>query len=127
MKTSHFRSPKLDPEQHVQVQISLGTPRYWRTEKHGPLTIVRLLAPEAWALRAYRAEKEPYEVAYRARLDKVWVPRIEARLSELSEANPGKELVLLCFEDLAVPENWCHRTIFAAWWFEQTRERIEEL
>ena len=39
----------------------------------------------------------------------------------------GKELVLLCYEDVRVPGDWCHRTVFAEWWAEQTGELIEEL
>ena len=31
----------------------------------------------------------------------------------------GKELVLLCYEDVRVPGDWCHRTVFAEWWAEK--------
>ena len=33
----------------------------------------------------------------------------------------------LCYEDVRVPGDWCHRTVFAEWWAEQTGELIEEL
>ena len=51
--------------------------------------------------------------------------RTEIRLIE--KAPHGKELVLLCYEDVRVPGDWCHRTVFAEWWAEQTGELIEEL
>lgn len=48
------------------------------------------------------------------------------RMDEEARAE-GKELVLLCYEDVRVPGDWCHRTVFAEWWAEQTGELIEEL
>ena len=39
----------------------------------------------------------------------------------------GKDLVLLCYEDVRNPEDWCHRTMFAQWYCEHTGEIIEEL
>ena len=41
---------------------------------------------------------------------------------------PGKDTVLLCYEDVRKGESdWCHRTMFAKWWFERTGEVIAEL
>ena len=35
---------------------------------------------------------------------------------------------LLCYEDVRKGESdWCHRTMFAKWWFEKTGEVIPEL
>ena len=39
----------------------------------------------------------------------------------------GKTLVLLCYEDLRKPDQWCHRTLFAEWWQKMTGEVINEL
>ena len=40
----------------------------------------------------------------------------------------GKDVVLLCYEDVRKGESdWCHRTIFADWWREKTGEVIPEL
>lgn len=46
---------------------------------------------------------------------------------ERDAAAQGKDLVLLCYEDVRIPEDWCHRTVFAEWWVENTGEIIEEL
>ena len=35
--------------------------------------------------------------------------------------------MLLCYEDVRIPEDWCHRTVFAEWWAENTGEEIREL
>ena len=48
------------------------------------------------------------------------------RLDQSAQAE-GKKLVLLCYEDVRVPEDWCHRTVFAEWWAEHVGEAIEEL
>ena len=41
---------------------------------------------------------------------------------------PDKDIVLLCYEDVRKGESdWCHRTMFAKWWFEKTGEVIPEL
>ena len=40
----------------------------------------------------------------------------------------GRDVVLLCYEDVRKGESdWCHRTIFADWWQEKTGEVIPEL
>lgn len=46
---------------------------------------------------------------------------------EKTAADEGKDLVLLCYEDVRIPEDWCHRTVFAQWYCEMTGEIIEEL
>ena len=33
-------------------------------------------------------------------------------------------VVLLCFENLAKPGLWCHRTMFAEWWTGETGELV---
>lgn len=39
----------------------------------------------------------------------------------------GKDVVLCCYEDVRKPNEWCHRLVFAEWWYEKTGEKIEEL
>lgn len=46
---------------------------------------------------------------------------------EATAAAEGKELVFLCYEDVRIPEDWCHRTVFGQWYCEQTGEIIKEL
>ena len=52
--------------------------------------------------------------------------KIVRGLEEKAKAE-NKTLVLLCFEDIRKPGNWCHRTLFAEWWKKHTGETIEEL
>ena len=39
----------------------------------------------------------------------------------------GKDIVFCCYEDVRKPGEWCHRLVFAEWWYEKTGVRIEEL
>ena len=39
----------------------------------------------------------------------------------------GKDVVLCCYEDVRIPDEWCHRLVFAEWWLEETGEVIAEL
>jgi len=36
-------------------------------------------------------------------------------------------LVLLCWEDIRKPGEWCHRTMFAEWWAEHSGQGVLEL
>ena len=35
-------------------------------------------------------------------------------------------MILLCYEDVTNPDEWCHRTVFAKWWEDNTGETVEE-
>jgi len=65
-----------------------------------------------------------YRPKYLAILNKLGVDRIRELLLSVTD---GKDVVLLCFEDLRKPDKWCHRRIFAEWWQEQTGEKVKEL
>ena len=68
-----------------------------------------------------------FELAYRSRLERVDVEGIHLLLARLA-GNAGAEgVVLLCYEDLEVEGEWCHRRVFAEWWQEQTGEEVVEL
>ena len=121
---SRYANKKLREEGWYPVGISIGTPKY-------PLGYeVReqcySLAPKGYMLNM---EYEPYRKAYFEKLNAIGkdsIIRTVKRLDERAKAD-GKELVLLCFEDIRNEGEWCHRTLFAEWWMEHTGEIIEEL
>jgi len=45
---------------------------------------------------------------------------------DLEIAATVSDLVLLCFEDVRLPGDWCH-TLVVEWWEHHTREAVEEL
>nr|UWG82112.1 MAG: Protein of unknown function DUF488 [Bacteriophage sp.] len=65
---------------------------------------------------------EEFTERYRAMLDSHGVARIRTELETISQLNGGKDIVLLCFDD--VRKGLCHRTIFAQWWQEKTGEEV---
>jgi len=104
------------------VRTTVGAPRF--RLGYELVGNVAMLAP--YGLRTIEDEAE-FEVAYRARLEGFGVEKIRAALEDVARAAGARGVVLLCFEDLEDPTQSCHRTIFAAWWREQTGEEVVEL
>lgn len=118
--TNRFQA--FQPPQGVPVRITLGGVRF--KLPYSLTHSVRELAPR----RDYLNAPEPeFTAAYRADLDQLGPERIAARLQQISEAEGDHRLVLLCFEDLAKPNLWCHRTAFASWWKDRTGDEVREL
>lgn len=71
--------------------------------------------------------RDEYERRYRAILDGHGVPELLRASKAISEVTGEERLVLLCFDDLRKPGVWCHRTMFAQWWLDNTGEIVPEL
>lgn len=122
--TSRYTNKELQNGNYYCVGISIGVPKF-----HLPYEMREQcysLAPKGYMLRM---ELEPFKKAYYEKLEGIGIDKIINMVQKFDDkANAeGKELVLLCYEDVRIPEDWCHRTIFAQWWAEQTGEIIEEL
>ncbi|MER6611013.1 DUF488 family protein [Streptomyces sp. NPDC000927] len=116
------RYQQFQPTQGVPVRITLGAPRF--KLRYTLAHSVRELAPQ----REYFSKSLPeFTTAYRADLDQCGVQRIAERLKQIAEIERDHRLVLLCFEDLSDPAQWCHRRVFAAWWKEMTGDTVREL
>ncbi|MFC9222180.1 DUF488 family protein [Streptomyces hygroscopicus] len=116
------RYQAYQPPQGVPVRITLGAPRFRLAYqlRH----VVRELAPR----KEYFSKPLPeFTSAYRADLDRLGATWIAARLQEIAETEKKHRLVLLCFEDLTDPAQWCHRRIFAKWWKDVTGDEVREL
>ena len=120
--TSRYQNQKAILESGaVAVGITAGTPRF---KKRYEVTYARNLAPErAW----FELRRPEFETIYRTKLNDQGLNSIAAQLSDISEANGNRPLVLLCFEDITQENLWCHREIFAEWWHEETGRIVEEL
>ena len=121
---SRYSNKELQSGKYYPVGISIGTPKF-------PLgyTLRKQcysLAPKGYMLNM---ELDRFKPAYYEKLEGIGTDRIIDMVEKMNaEARAeGKELVLLCYEDVRVPGDWCHRTVFAEWWAEQTGELIEEL
>lgn len=122
--TSRYSNKELLNDKYYPVGISIGQPKFHlgyalREQCYS-------LAPKGYMLNM---DIERFKPAYYEKLEGIGADKIVSMVNRLDERarSEGKELVLLCFEDVRVPEDWCHRTVFAEWWAENTGEVIEEL
>lgn len=121
---SRYNNKELSSDKYYCVGISLGKPKFklgYRIEEQ-----CYSLAPKGYMLRM---DLESFKPAYFKKLEDIGAERIISMVRKFENAasQSGKELVLLCFEDVRIPSDWCHRTVFAEWWRKQTGECIEEL
>ena len=121
--TSRFSNPALKSGTYTTVRISIGEPKfalgYYVTGEISDLMPFGLL-------NKYQTYP-PFAEAYKRRLSAVGVDRIRRQLDSYERFNSKSHVVLLCFEDIRKPGEWCHRTAFAEWWYESTGVRIIEL
>lgn len=122
--TSRYSNKQLQNEGYYPVGISIGKPRF----RTGYVIKEQCysLAPKGYMLHM---EKEPYAKEYIKKLEDIGTEKIIQMIRRMDRVakSVGEELVLLCFEDIRIPEDWCHRRLFADWWKEKTGEVIEEL
>ena len=112
--TSRYSNPELRSGKYTAVRISLGTPK-WKL---------------GYNLDAEMPDLMPFGLLHKfdlyARLDQKGVQRILSQLQRFESL--GKDVVLLCYEDIRKgPDDWCHRRTFADWWQQRTGEVIPEL
>lgn len=122
--TSRYRNKELQNGNYYPVGISIGQPKFRlgyeiREQCYS-------LAPKGYMLRM---DIESFKQAYYEKLEGIGKEKIINMVTRLDEKarSEGKELVLLCFEDVRVEGDWCHRSIFAEWWVENVGEIIQEL
>lgn len=121
---SRYSNKELDDDWHYPVGISIGVPKFklgYRLRKQ-----CYSLAPKGYMLNM---DFDRFKHEYYEKLESIGSDKIIDMVSRMDkEARAeGKELVLLCYEDVRIPDNWCHRTMFADWWLDNTGELIREL
>lgn len=121
---SRYANKALKNERYYCVGISIGKPRFKLDYKLDEQCFS--LAPKGYMLQM---ELDKFENAYYKKLEDIGTERIIRMVLRMKEEaeRAGKDLVLLCFEDVRVPGDWCHRTVFAKWWRDKTGEIINEL
>lgn len=120
--TSRFSNPELKTGKYTAVRISVGSPR-WKVGYDISGAISELMPKGIFGKYETKAA---FEVEYRKRLECIGTAYIRKLLAGYETL--GKDVVLLCYEDVRKGESdWCHRTIFADWWREKTGEVIPEL
>lgn len=116
------RYQEFRPEWGVPVRTSIGKPKmsldYTITDDIG------LLMP--FGLLGDGRSREDFERGYIARLDRAGRHKLQAIFRTISEKHDRKALVLLCYEDLRRGQ-WCHRRMFAEWWWQVAGSEVVEL
>lgn len=123
--TSRYAEKRIADTDLVPVGITVGHPRF------------RLSYPLAGKLKALAPERSWFDLPsedfgrrYLLKLEHQGALAIATALTEIFDAHAtahSSGLALLCFEDLAVPDTFCHRRMFAGYWEAQTGQRVDEL
>ena len=100
-------------DRYYPVGISIGQPKFplgyeLRSQCYS-------LAPKGYMLNM---DIEHFKPAYYDKLEGIGTEKIISMVERFDQAaqSEGKQLVFLCYEDVRIPEDWCHRTVFAEWW-----------
>ena len=122
--TSRYGNKELRNDGYYPVGISIGKPRFKTGYEIREQCYA--LAPKG---HKPKMEHEAYREADFKKLEEIGADKIIGIVQRMDERaqEEGKTLVLLCYEDLRKPDQWCHRTLFAEWWQKMTGEVINEL
>ena len=119
--TSRYSNPELSSGNYTVVGITRGAPKF---PLHYQLAgNIMDIAPPGYLFREYNRER--FTPPYFRHMDQVGVDKILQTLKSYEDM--GKPVVLCCYEDVRKPGEWCHRLVFAEWWFKRTGEKITEL
>lgn len=121
MKTARYANTMISNDKHTPVQISLGLPKFEISYRIS--SSLSILFPTYPMLSL--GDESVYREKYIQLLNQRGLGVILAEMHKV--AVPGKETILLCFEDLRKPGTWCHRRMFAEWLQSKTGKVIEEL
>lgn len=120
--TSRYANPELRKGIYRTVGISRGRPKFspgYRESEH-----CYRLAP-AGELRGLPHGE--FSLRYRQGLDTMGPETVRTIMENLQRRAAGRDLVLLCFEDIRDPEQHCHRTVLAEWLKERLGLEVREL
>jgi len=114
--TSRYQNKALaQREDLVKVGISIGHPRWPLGYK---VEYIDFLCPRYWMLRGVKdgiLTHDAFRVAYLDQLEKVGFEAVRQAIGSISERNGGRDVVLLCYEDLDKPDAYCHRRYLGEW------------
>jgi len=106
---------------YVAVRISVGKPKW----DLGYALNCEIKALMPFGLRDI--SKAEFTEKYRQRLENTGTDNFAQGFAAIRNRFPNKDIVLLCYEDIRNGDKWCHRTMFADWWFDKTGVSIDEL
>ncbi len=120
--TSAYFNHGIDPSRVKPISVSRIMPRYSLRYKVEHRLVA--LAPEFSFMK--KPEKE-FRLYYLRQLHGIGIKRVEKMLESARKSADGRDLLLLCFEDIRVEGNWCHRSMFGEWYQRHTGIEVLEL
>lgn len=120
LATGRYQMKELASER-VMVGITVALPRWKLTYE------LAANVKEAAPVGFKNDEREEFAAKYALRLDSFGVGYFRRRFSEIATAADNPRLALLCYEDLSLPDEFCHRRLFAEWWEQHTGDPVPEL
>ncbi|MFD3851668.1 hypothetical protein ACFWVB_38220 [Streptomyces microflavus] len=118
---------EFTPDMGTPVRSTAGHPRFPLAYQLGGHA--KLITPTRDLLKINA--RDAYEFGYRRLLNGNGLDNIRRELARIAAASPvDGPLVLLCFDrfdKLSPPDDWCHRSMFARWYTEQTGDEVPEL
>lgn len=111
----------------LPVRTTVGAPTRRPPTYYDEMASLREVTPLRRFLQPVTLPYGEYEREYHNMLAAYGPDVISQRIAKLCENSGRKHVVLLCFDNLAKPGNWCHRSMFADWWLQITGEEVIEL
>ena len=121
--TARYPNRRIGDSEFVPIGITVGRPRFRLS--YEVAAYLKQLAPTGQLFSI--EDEDEFKKLYTQKLDRIGAEKIREMLGKISAQHGGKDVVLLCFEDIRKPGQWCHRRLFSQWWQQQTREEVEEL
>lgn len=118
----YFDRKLIERSELAPVSVTVGQPKFplgYELAGH-----VGMLAP--YGLLKIE-EIGAFRDAYFERLERYGPAKVKRVLAAIAHSEGRKGVVLLCFEDLTKPDEWCHRRVFAEWWLAETGDQVLEL
>ena len=120
--TSRYGNPELQTGEYYVIGITLGKPKFsLGYEENGHCY---MLAPDK---SMWGKSHEEFSRLYKKKLDGIGRDRIRNVLNGIMRSGNGKDVVLVCYEDVRKEGEFCHRIDFAEWVAENLSFDIIEL
>ncbi len=120
--TSRWTNPELAGDHYYTVGICLGMPKF--KLKFVESEHCYRLAPDK---SMWGKSHEEFARLYRRKLEYIGRETVRRMIRGFLERAEGKDVVLLCYEDVRDPEQNCHRTVLGDWYHEKFGVSICEL
>jgi len=95
----------------VPVRITVGRPKFRLRYKLAEE--IHMFKPAGALFRMN--DKEELRKALYAKLNRAGTRKVRKILHGISNRHGDRDIVLLCFEDVRKPGEWCHRQLIADW------------